>query len=333
MYTYDNLQNELSQKFAPKKEYSSRLASCYRSLGFIKKAKRVNFCGSFLGFDYFNDDSVRLVNANFCKDSLCAMCAWRKSLKLSNQVYKCVSSIKDNYKFVFVTLTVKNCSADKLSSTIKLLNKSYTKLMRRKRMGFVKGAFKALEITYNNKDKSFHPHLHAIWVVSKKYFSSDDYLSTSELVKLWKKSLGIDYNPICYVERIRRKNKKKNALSSAVSEVAKYPVKASDFLKFDEKTNNFVVETLSVALTNVKTFQFYGILSDIRKKLSLSDDDDDLIHIDEDKTNNAVLIAHLVFCWNKKTKSYYNCDVFVVDDNGNVINDDITSSVPQNLLC
>lgn len=316
MFTYENLKNELSDKFGKKKKYAVRLAECYQRIGYAKKSTRVGSCGSFLQFGLYDDNSVHLHSANFCKDVLCPVCAWRKSLKLYSEVYKCASELRNTYQFVFATLTLKNCKADDLKATISLLGKAYTKLMRKKRMKFVKGAFKALEITYNNKTGEFHPHLHIIWAVPLNYFQSADYLRTDELVSLWQSALGCDYLPLCFIEKIKpNQSKGKDALSAAVAEVAKYPVKASDFLSFDDETNDFVVETLSQALSSKRMFEFYGCFSEMRKKLKLEENEEDLIHIDNDTKNNAVLIALLSFSWNKEFKEYIMVDVIRMIEN------------------
>lgn len=315
MFTYENLPRELSDKFGNKKKYSLRLAESYKRLGYEKKSARVGSCGSFLQFGLYDDNSVHLHSANFCKDVLCPVCAWRKSLKLYSEVYKCVSELKKTHQFIFVTLTLKNCKSDDLKATISLLGKAYTKLMRKKRMKFVQGAFKALEITYNGKTGEFHPHLHLIWAVSQDYFQSSDYLKTEELVSLWQSSLGCDYAPLCFIEKIKPNQRKgKDELSAAVAEVAKYPVKASDFLSYDDKTNDFVVHTLSSALTSKRMFEFYGCFAYMRKLLKLEENEDDLIHIEQDSRNNSFLIALLSFSWNSESKEYIMTDVQPVTD-------------------
>jgi plasmid rolling circle replication initiator protein Rep len=238
------------------------------------------------------------------------MCAWRKSLKIYNQVYSCVNALKDSYKFIFITLTCKNCKASELSETLDLLYKSYTNLMRRKRLQFVQGAFRAVEITYNKTTDEFNPHLHTIWVVPNNYFESADYLPTSELVKLWQKSLKVEYTPICFIEKIKSNKKGKDPIASAVAEVAKYPLKCTDFLCFDNDTNDYLVDTLSTALSGRHMFEFYGVLAEIRKKLNFDDiENSDLININEDKVNTAILIACLRFIWSSDSKAYVMIDV------------------------
>lgn len=312
MFSYQNLHSELSDRFGSKKKYNSRLASVYKSIGLNKRSERVAACGTYLEFGYYDDNSVKLHTANFCKDVLCPVCAWRKSLKMYSDVYKCVTALKDNYKFIFVTLTLKNCKGSDLSDTIDLLQHSYTKLMRTKRMSFVQGAYKSLEITYRKETDKFHPHLHIIFAVAPNYFTSSDYLLSYELSSLWKSALGVSYTPVVYIEKIKPK-KGKDALACAVAEVAKYPCKASDYLCNDDKTNEYVVQALSSALAHRRMFEFYGVFAKVRKALKLEEKENDLIHIDIENKSSGNLLAYLRFYWDKKFSAYVMYDVIKND--------------------
>ncbi|WP_170272288.1 protein rep, partial [Clostridium tarantellae] len=78
------------------------LAECYKRLGF-KKAYRVEECGSYLAYKYLNENEKKLYRANFCKDRLCPMCCWRRSLKIFGQVSKVMNKTLENndYRFIF----------------------------------------------------------------------------------------------------------------------------------------------------------------------------------------------------------------------------------------
>ena len=100
-----------------KKINSLKLSESYKRLGYLKKAKRVQFCGSNLTYkvDVANG-SKKLFSADFCKVRLCTMCAWRRSLKVFGQVSKVMDVLcgTKKYNFLFLTLTVKNCAAENL---------------------------------------------------------------------------------------------------------------------------------------------------------------------------------------------------------------------------
>ena len=115
----------------------------------------------------------RLHGANFCRNRLCPMCNWRRSLKMYSQVSQITDKILTTRKsrFIFVTLTVKNPDAEHLTETLDLMNKGF-KYITSKSQTFapaqkfkesLQGYIKATEITYNSKENTYHPHIHCIF--------------------------------------------------------------------------------------------------------------------------------------------------------------------------
>lgn len=324
MHKYDDLQQEFDNVFQPKKLSSLKYSNVLATLGETKRASRVRECGSYLEFGLYDDSTVKLHRANFCGDCLCPQCAKRKSLKVYSQLSACVDRIKNDYQFLFCTLTIKNCVSDELPSTCDLLYSAYNRLMDRKRMSFVKGAFRALEITVNrSKDTiTYHPHLHCIFAVSKDYFQSPEYLTQKSLSELWGASLGVDYIPIVDIRTCKDKGFTKGgkaifkSINSAVAEVAKYSVKSSDYLCGTDEQNKEVVKTLLSALRNRRMFVFIGVFRTVRQELKLDEvESGDLVHVEsENQVNSAVLVAKLYFSFYNKYKSYINVGVKLVGE-------------------
>jgi hypothetical protein len=75
-----SLQDEVSGRFAPKKALGMELSRIYELLSLYRRADRVSQCGSYLDFGVLPDGTKKLVKANFCRDRLCPMCNWRRSL-------------------------------------------------------------------------------------------------------------------------------------------------------------------------------------------------------------------------------------------------------------
>lgn len=229
-----------------KKKYSLKLAKVYSSAGEEKRSSTVRSCATFFEYGHYSDDSVKFRSANFCKDPLCPVCAKRRSVKLFKEVIDCVEHIQTmgKYSFLFVTLTLDDVKGDKLKETCDFLSDCYVNLIRQKRMSFIKGSFRVLEVThdnnefitfdmyYGNKKKHikgrankykklglkvgdrnphfdyYHPHLHCIWIVENSYFKSSYYLKQDELVKIWKDVMFVPYSPICYITVCKNKNQK-----------------------------------------------------------------------------------------------------------------------------
>jgi len=135
---------------------------------------------------------------------------------------------KRGYAYIYAVFTVKNCAIAELRSTIKLINKAFDRLYKRKELKHFKGYFRTLEVTRNQETSEAHPHVNVIFAVNKSYFTSEDYISKVTWVNLWKECLRVDYEPSVYVKRIQ-------LVESDLLEVLKYSVKTTDMLTASHK--------------------------------------------------------------------------------------------------
>lgn len=297
---------ELKRKFTPKKLRTYRIAQLYQQVGFDQKSEHLRNCGTFLAFS----EAGKLQEANFCKDRLCPMCAWRRALKTGSQVKAIVEHLKETHDFVFLTLTVRNCSADDLKQTVHKLLKDFTKFMGDKRCKKAfKGYFRALEITRNTDqtpDLEYHPHIHAICAVKKNYFRSKDYLDYKTIRSMWKKTINATYNPMVSIEKIRKDPNESDeiGLNKAVSEVAKYTLKTDELYGGDEGSNLLAVWSLTEALGNKRLQTFAGVFQEARKELNLDDlMDGDLIHVDQE-TGEVTNGPLTYYRWDKEAHAF-----------------------------
>ena len=135
--------------------------------------KSLEECGDTLVFMRNEEGEKRLHGANFCRNRLCPMCNWRRSLKMYSQVSQITDKILTTRKsrFIFVTLTVKNPDAEHLTETLDLMNKGFSYITSNSRTfapaqkfkESLQGYIKATEITYNSKENTYHPHIHCIF--------------------------------------------------------------------------------------------------------------------------------------------------------------------------
>ena len=300
-----------------KKLENLELAASYKRIG-LNKYYRVLDCSTFLEFRLTIVNDLKLTNANFCKVRLCPMCSWRRSLKIFGQVSKVMDHVEENYnyRYIFLTLTVKNCYGKELRDTLDLMTKAFNKMNQRKAFKqAIKGYFRSLEITYNKKDNTYHPHFHMILAVNKNYFTDDRiYLSQEKWTSLWKSCLKVDYTPIVDVRRIKTDDNK--GFGKAVAETAKYTVKADDFLIRDEKGNiqenltDEVVETLDYALHRKRLTSFGFVFKEIHKKLNLDNaEDGDLTNTDNEELREDLTDVILKYQWNIGIKNYVLVEV------------------------
>ncbi|MEK4715958.1 protein rep [Sporosarcina sp. FSL K6-5500] len=233
-------------------ESYERISERYKGTFWANRSENVNYCGSSLKFSSCpHGHEKNLKWANFCRIRMCPMCSWRKSLlnayNLKRVAHEAVQQKK--MRFLFLTLTVENCTGEDLAETISHLMKSWDRFAKRKQFQkLILGWFRSLEVTRNFDDGKFHPHFHVLLAVSPSYFSHG-YIKTEEWVKLWQKSLQVDYMPIVDIRTVknkRNKEKEQNILEEkgieeshlsggAIAELAKYTTKADDFLVYNRR--------------------------------------------------------------------------------------------------
>lgn len=315
---------ELEQKFQPKKLSSQILAQSFSRLGKSKKkVARVLDCGSLLEFRHAEivpgvglfEKQGELHNANFCRERLCPMCAWRRSYKIFAQCSQIMDLIVNDYEFVFLTLTIPSVSASGLSAAIDKLMKGFSILMKKTRLKkAVCGFYRALEVTRNNNSFSksyglYHPHFHIVFAVHKRYFK-DYYISQPEWLQMWRDCVNDQSITQVDVRRVYDKDCSAGSLSSAVAEVAKYAVKSSDYLFEDNPVlTDEIVGTLSSALAGRRLVSFGGCFRKAWHQLNLDDPENgDLVNLDE-KINPQLRYLITRFGWSagvyKLTDVYY----------------------------
>lgn len=174
-----------------------------------KQAKRMRECAQRLNFAWSGptpegETHLRLKSTYFCRVRQCPICQWRRSLMWISRFYKAFPVIYANHpewRYIMLTLTVKNCQVVDLRSTISDMNKAWDRMTKRKiwpALGFVR----TLEVT-RSKDGSAHPHFHCLLAVPPGYFVGRKYLSTAKWANLWADCLRVDYTPICEVHTVK----------------------------------------------------------------------------------------------------------------------------------
>ncbi len=323
-------ESELKEKFTPKHKKSIYLSDIYFRLGKEKKSSRVCECGSYLEFahevdsDGCIDEHGKLHKAYFCRDRFCPMCSWRRSLKLFANVSQCIPQITKNYKCLFLTLTVPNCTEEDFQKTIDRLMAAWSKMTHLKKWKqVIKGFFRVLEVT-RNKDKNsksyktLHPHFHIILVVPKSYGTNKEcYFTRDEFLKMWQDSYGDDSITQVDIRVLKPKDTKEITdssevlkLESAISETCKYTLKDSDFLdeNLPEDEQDNLLSILTAGLHHRRLAHFGGVFKEIYNSLGLEDVEDencDLTHIDE-TINSGVALLITRYRWGMGCYNFFN---------------------------
>lgn len=253
---------------------SMSLSESYVRLGLLEKSYRVKECASWLHFRQ-DGDGLRLHRADFCRVPLCPMCTWRRSLKIFGQVNKVMSYVQSvgKYKYLFLTLTLRNMPGDLLDSDLDKLFSGFHLMTKYKEFkGAVRGWFRCLEVTHNWERDDYHPHLHVILLVDEDYAQSGKvYITHKRWVKLWQSALKIDYEPSVRIQAVKSKSGEVGSYKNAVAEVAKYAVKSDDYISSLGSKTDEVVHVLDSALHRRRLIAFGGELKKAHKILNLDD--------------------------------------------------------------
>lgn len=314
------------RKWKERKKANLRFAQRLEKLNYSeKKIERVSTCADLLKFIKDPVQGLKLYQAYFCGNKLCPICDWRRSIKYSFQAKKMIDRALKMYpkaRFLFLTLTIRNVSAEALKEIVKEINKSFDRLFRRKKvkknmLGFIR----ALEVTYSDKTGLYHPHLHVLLMVKPSYFSGQDYISQSDWTDMWQQSAKLDYTPIVNIKAVKEKVARddlkndfsEDGIMKAVLETAKYPVKPFEIekdkngkiIKRSEEKITQITGDLLEGLHGIRQLGFGGIFKDIRKELQLDDiENGDLVNTSDEETDPSKG-EQVVAYWNYWKGNYF----------------------------
>lgn len=299
------------RKWKERKLKNIELASQLDILGY-RSFERVFQCAEVLKFVEQSDGTKKLYQSYFCKNKLCALCNWRRSMKYSYQASKIVEEAmvrQPKGRFLFLTLTVKNVTGQELNKSMTDILIGFNRLMKYKKVDKnLIGFLRATEVTYSKKLDSYHPHLHVLLMVKPGYFRSKaDYLNQEEWTELWQKAMKLDYTPLVDIRAV--KADKGKGLKGAILETAKYPVKPFDVT--DEKTDFTdqeklqIVDDMLTGLHRKRQIGFGKLFKEIKKDLDFDDLEDGNLVQTGDDTEGTSSGREIVAIWNWERKNYY----------------------------
>ena len=177
---------------------------------------------------------------------------------------------------------------EELEKEIREYTKAFTNLTKRKEFIKInKGFVRKLEVTYNEKNNTYHPHLHIIMAVNKSYFSSRDYISKKKLLELWKECKKDNTITQVDIKKIDTTDRK------AILEIAKYSAKDSDYLKSQE-----VFDVFYKALKGKRLLTYTGVF---KEAIDLFEEGKLDKYKEVDLTEYVYLIT---YNWNKENAEY-----------------------------
>lgn len=288
---------------------------------------RALVCGSALEFNLLEADDMgknifralggkkQLSMANFCQLRTCPLCNARRSRKLAVMLSDCIQGVREDHpgvRFLFLTLAMKNCTGSELVNTIDHMMKSFNRLkVRRPFQRAIKGTFRTMEITYNERQNTYHPHFHVLLAVEEDYFktSKNLYITQEQWVKMWSECLKVDYLATANIKRADKSKK-------AIAEVSKYAVKDTDYLKLAQRNKKRAIEVVANftnALYKRRLVQAGGWFKEHWNEQK----EDDLLHITDDGSTHSKWYARYRYGY-QVLKDYFLDYVFSKTENGDV---------------
>lgn len=308
-----------------KRYQADKFKALYQGTEYNCYAVRIAECSCRLVFAFQVDDSglckLKLQAAHFCRVRLCPVCQDRRSMMWRGKAFKILPQVLADYpkaRFIFLTLTVRNCSLDELRSKLTWMHKSWQKLVKRKEFAPVDGWIRSVEVTRGH-DNTAHPHYHCLLMVKPSYFTGDRYVSQQRWSEVWRDCLEVEYNPVvdvraCKPKRGALEGQQQAAVMAAIVEAVKYSAKPSDVLRGAENTNTpkgaaqhwanrgWLLE-LTKQLHKTRAIATGGVLKDYLKLLE--EEPEDLIHVDEPGLTEADSESpRVVFGWRERARHY-----------------------------
>jgi plasmid rolling circle replication initiator protein Rep len=220
---------EHSLTWTLQKKRAQELSTLLRTMKGWKYGGEVDRCATQLWLNHYKDSNRYKVRPfSTCKKRICPLCGWVRNQQLWGYAsYNLPNLVKGQgrLRYRLLTLTVKNCSFEELRPTVKKMTKALRQLVKSKEWDAV-GWVRSLEITYNEKNGTYHPHIHILMASPW----NNPMTETKQWVKIWRRCMRLNYDPVCDIRAVRRRHGMEAALSG-LSETMKYLFKPSDIEK------------------------------------------------------------------------------------------------------
>ena len=146
---------------------------------FLSRSNSIRSCCQLWDIDYYQFQGVKDVQrTNLCKNKFCENCGNASAKKREEKFTPLLDYVRKFYDVYHVVFTVPNCKRDVLNATLDRMYYEFSYIIRLfrgnakiKGYDFTKygfwGAVRALEITKNVEENTFHPHFHCLFVFNK----------------------------------------------------------------------------------------------------------------------------------------------------------------------
>lgn len=293
-------------KYSDKKAESVLVAQKLYAAGLKKRGDRIMSCNRMIKLAQCADcGHIDIVSASYCRDRLCPLCSWRLSIQRYARMRRILESIPSGFEYSLITLTVKNCKAGDLSTTIAAMSAAWADVRRQRWLkDRLVGWARSLEVTYNKRSCEVHPHFHLIAVWSR---ASEG--GCTALIQEWLQRCG-RHGLTCTAaaqdaQSIKSAGGEGASLIGAICETMKYCVKSKDLL---DGVPLSIVRDIALGLEGKKLISLGGLVKKIAAKLAIDDidkpDDDESGCTSICTTCGGTRLDELIAVWSVRSNSY-----------------------------
>jgi len=281
---------------------AQQIEKLYQKTVYDRLAVRIRQCTGYLGFGWeteleTGEKRLKLVMARFCRVRHCPVCQWRRSLMWQARLLRALPKIESAFptaRWIFLTLTLRNCPITDLRSTIQYMNVSLNRLTKRPEFTFnTLGWIRSTEVT-RGCDGSAHPHFHVLMMMRPSYFGRG-YVTQARWTELWRESARLDYTPIVHVQAVKSRHGSEHPLRGAIAETLKYSTKPEDLMDRD-----WLLE-LTSQIHNLRFIGSGGLLKEVLRE-SEEETDEDLMLFDEN--SDQQVDPEIFFAWHRQIQRY-----------------------------
>lgn len=255
-------------------------------------------------------------NARLCRDRFCPICSWRLSMRRFANMMQIVQGLRERYpeaEWQFVTLTLENCQPRALRDTIDEMARAWNCIWSRKttKKMPILGWARSLEITYNAKSRTFHPHYHVLVLWADAYSPSEH--EQKWLERAWMDTIKIrTHHDAQDSTMVRSKGRQMvpsiydqteddaQTVLTAVLETYKYSIKSKEM----QEMPLGVFQLLDELLKGRRMVAFGGAVKDFAKEIGLTsmeavsaDDESDDPGIKQCASCKSVKLIQVVGQW------------------------------------
>ena len=263
------LETPLALRRAEEKKYCEKAAEMMSQLAekgirntSEKRAERLRHCSDSVLCKATKDfEKMKYAGDVRCRDRFCPHCQRVESVKTAIELQTILSVLRaEGYVPLMLTLTVPNCDGTgfALYGTLAKMSQSFHRLLNkltRDDLIPMKGFYKTVEVTYNKRAKTFHPHYHIVLVFEKGFNKELTKKLQRVILNHWRES----YPSLKRIDQVKLDSVGETIKD--VFEVSKYCAKSSDYL--DNGLDVF--EAFVTGLRGCRLRAFGGIMNEKHK--------------------------------------------------------------------